>query len=115
MSVTAVSPPPTPVSDPRRRDLRANPWLTLIAVALGLFMVGLDGSVVSIANAEIARDLNATTPELQGVTNSSLAALPSARSRGGKPRAPFGPRTVSLVGLVGFTLASVAIGLAGSI
>lgn len=32
-----------PEAPPRGR--RANPWLTLIAVAFGLFMVGLDGSV----------------------------------------------------------------------
>ncbi|WP_455712019.1 MFS transporter [Streptomyces canus] len=115
MSVTAVSTAPAPVSDPHPRGLRANPWLTLIAVALGLFMVGLDGSVVSIANAEIARDLNATTAELQWVTNSYLLALAAALILGGKLGDRFGRRTVYLVGVVGFTLASVAIGLAGSV
>ncbi|MGY4745438.1 MFS transporter [Streptomyces sp. ATMOS53] len=115
MSVTAVSTAPTPVSDPHPRGLRANPWLTLIAVAFGLFMVGLDGSVVSIANAEIARDLHATTAELQWVTNSYLLALAAALILGGKLGDRFGRRTVYLVGVVGFTLASVAIGLAGSV
>ncbi|MFC9492674.1 MFS transporter, partial [Streptomyces hydrogenans] len=38
------------------RDRRSNPWLTLTAVAFGRFMVGLDGSVVSIANPQIGRD-----------------------------------------------------------
>ena len=115
MSVTAVSTAPTPVSHRHPRGLRANPWLTLIAVGLGLFMVGLDGSVVSIANAEIARDLNATTAELQWVTNSYLLALAAALILGGKLGDRFGRRTVYLVGVVGFTLASVAIGLAGSV
>ncbi|MER6159342.1 MFS transporter [Streptomyces sp. NPDC001868] len=115
MSVTAVSTAPTPVSDPHHRGLRANPWLTLLAVGLGLFMVGLDGSVVSIANAEIARDLNATTAELQWVTNSYLLALAAALILGGKLGDRLGRRTVYLVGVVGFTVASVAIGLAGSI
>ncbi|WP_455770096.1 MFS transporter [Streptomyces canus] len=115
MSVTAVSTAPSPVSHHHPRGLRANPWLTLIAVGLGLFMVGLDGSVVSIANAEIARDLNATTAELQWVTNSYLLALAAALILGGKLGDRFGRRTVYLVGVVGFTLASVAIGLAGSV
>ncbi|WP_443041391.1 MFS transporter [Streptomyces sp. B21-108] len=115
MSVAAVSTAPPPVSDPHPRGLRANPWLTLIAVAFGLFMVGLDGSVVSIANAEIARDLNATTAELQWVTNSYLLALAAALILGGKLGDRFGRRTLYLVGVVGFTAASVAIGLAGSI
>ncbi|MEU2603108.1 MFS transporter [Streptomyces albus] len=94
---------------------RANPWLTLVAVAFGLFMVGLDGSVVSIANPEIGRDLNASTADLQWVTNAYLLALAAALILGGKLGDRFGRRTFYLIGVAGFTLASVAIGLAGSI
>ncbi|MER6120455.1 MFS transporter [Streptomyces sp. NPDC001743] len=94
---------------------RANPWLTLTAVAFGLFMVGLDGSVVSIANPEIGRDLNASTSDLQWVTNSYLLALAAALILGGKLGDRFGRRTFYLVGVAGFTLSSVAIGLSGSI
>ncbi|MDF3142612.1 MULTISPECIES: MFS transporter [unclassified Streptomyces] len=97
------------------RGPRANPWLTLIAVAFGLFMVGLDGSVVSIANPEIGRDLNASTADLQWVTNSYLLALAAALILGGKLGDRFGRRTFYLVGVAGFTAASVAIGLSGSI
>jgi EmrB/QacA subfamily drug resistance transporter len=97
------------------RGLRANPWLTLIAVAFGLFMVGLDGSVVSIANPEIGRDLHASTADLQWVTNSYLLALAAALILGGKLGDRFGRRTFYLIGVAGFTVASVAIGLAGSI
>ncbi|GGM21725.1 MFS transporter [Streptomyces fumigatiscleroticus] len=99
----------------RPRGLRANPWLTLIAVAFGLFMVGLDGSVVSIANPEIGRDLNATTADLQWVTNAYLLALAAALILGGKLGDRFGRRTFYLIGVAGFTAASVAIGLSGSI
>lgn len=113
MSVTAASAATTSASPPRGR--RANPWLTLIAVAFGLFMVGLDGSVVSIANSEIARDLGASTAELQWVTNSYLLALAATLILGGKLGDRFGRRTLYLVGVAGFTLASVAIGLVGSI
>lgn len=111
---TAPAPPAPPASD-QPRGARANPWLTLIAVAFGLFMVGLDGSVVSIANPEIGRDLGASTADLQWVTNSYLLALAAALILGGKLGDRFGRRTFYLVGVVGFTLASVAIGLAGSI
>jgi EmrB/QacA subfamily drug resistance transporter len=102
-----------PAAAPRGR--RDNPWLTLIAVAFGLFMVGLDGSVVSIANPEIGRDLNAGTADLQWVTNSYLLALAAALILGGKLGDRFGRRTFYLIGVAGFTVASVAIGLAGSI
>ncbi|MFH8410229.1 DHA2 family efflux MFS transporter permease subunit [Streptomyces sp. NPDC018019] len=101
--------------DTAPRGRRSNPWLTLIAVAFGLFMVGLDGSVVSIANPEIGRDLNASTADLQWVTNSYLLALAATLILGGKLGDRFGRRTFYLVGVVGFTAASVAIGLVGSI
>lgn len=107
----------TPVRETPRGPAgrRSNPWLTLTAVAFGLFMVGLDGSVVSIANPAIGRDLGASTSQLQWVTNSYLLALAAALILGGKLGDRFGRRTYFLVGVAGFTLASVAIGLAGSI
>ncbi|MGW0461425.1 MFS transporter [Streptomyces tendae] len=95
--------------------LRSNPWLTLLAVAFGLFMVQLDGSVVAIANPEIGSDLHASTAQLQWVTNAYLLALAATLILGGKLGDRFGRRTYYLVGVAGFTLASVAIGLSGSI
>ncbi|GAA2928016.1 MFS transporter [Streptomyces enissocaesilis] len=117
MPSTTVDRSPLPASAPDNASAgrRGKPWLTLIAVAFGLFMVGLDGSVVAIANPEIGRDLNASTADLQWVTNSYLLALAAALILGGKLGDRFGRRTFYLVGVVGFTLASVAIGLAGSI
>ncbi|WP_031002154.1 MFS transporter [Streptomyces sp. NRRL F-5727] len=111
-----VSPPIHSAPDEQPpRGLRASPWLALVAVAFGLFMVGLDGSVVSIANPEIGRDLNASTADLQWVTNSYLLALAAALILGGKLGDRFGRRTFYLIGVAGFTAASVAIGLAGSV
>ncbi|MCX5206130.1 MFS transporter [Streptomyces sp. NBC_00237] len=118
MPVGTINPhAPTPHSPPAGRlgGVRANPWLTLAAVAFGLFMVGLDGSVVAIANPAIGEDLGASTSDLQWVTNSYLLALAGALILGGKLGDRFGRRTFYLVGVAGFTVASVAIGLAGSI
>ncbi|MBT2490774.1 MFS transporter [Streptomyces sp. ISL-96] len=117
MPSTVVDRSPLPAHSPPDAPAgrRGKPWLTLIAVAFGLFMVGLDGSVVAIANPEIGRDLNASTADLQWVTNSYLLALAAALILGGKLGDRFGRRTFYLVGVAGFTLASVAIGLAGSI
>ncbi|MEU2439659.1 MFS transporter [Streptomyces rubradiris] len=105
--------PAAPATAAARR--RANPWLTLCAVAFGLFMVQLDGSVVAIANPEIGRDLNASTAQLQWVTNAYLLALAATLILGGKLGDRFGRRTFYLAGVVGFTASSVAIGLSGSI
>lgn len=110
-SLPASSPPQAVETKTRR----SNPWLTLLAVAFGLFMVQLDASVVAIANPEIGRALNASTAGLQWVTNSYLLALAASLILGGKLGDRFGRRTYYIVGVVGFTLASVAIGLSGSI
>ncbi|MEV0494088.1 MFS transporter [Streptomyces atratus] len=108
-------PAPSPPQAARERGRRSHPWLTLLAVAFGLFMVQLDASVVAIANPEIGRALEASTADLQWVTNAYLLALAASLILGGKLGDRFGRRTYYMVGVVGFTLASVAIGLSASI
>ncbi|MFJ4621292.1 MFS transporter [Streptomyces sp. NPDC088812] len=119
MSSTTVDPSGVPARSaeqpPAPGRFRSNPWLTLCAVAFGLFMVQLDASVVAIANPEIGRDLNASTADLQWVTNSYLLALAATLILGGKLGDRFGRRTFYLAGVAGFAVSSVAIGLSGSI
>ncbi|MFI6359457.1 MFS transporter [Streptomyces sp. NPDC050743] len=95
--------------------LRSHLWLTLIAVALGQFMVGLDGSVVSIVNPEIGRDLNASNAGLQWVTNAYLLAVAATLILGGKLGDRFGRRVIYITGVAGFVAASIAIGLSRTI
>ncbi|MCK9901630.1 MFS transporter [Frankia sp. Cpl3] len=99
----------------RLEQLRSNPWLTLVSVALGVIMVGLDGTVVSIANPFIARDLDASLQSLQWVTNSYLLALAVLLIVGGKLGDRFGRKKVFLVGIAGFAATSLMVGLSGSI
>ncbi len=94
---------------------RARARLTLIVVSLGVMMVGIDGSVVSIANPFIARSLHASLADLQWVTNAYLLALAVLLIVGGKLGDRYGRKKLFLIGVVGFALASVAIGLVGSI
>ncbi|MFD7446884.1 MFS transporter [Streptomyces sp. NPDC059909] len=101
-----------PTSPPGRRS---DPWLALIAVALGQFMVGLDGSVVSTVNPEIGRDLNASNADLQWVTNAYLLAVAATLILGGKLGDRFGRRVIYITGVAGFIAASIAIGLSGTI
>ncbi|MFD7712559.1 MFS transporter [Streptomyces sp. NPDC059786] len=118
MPSTSVDQFPLPArteAPPKAAGRRSNAWLTLCAVAFGLFMVQLDASVVAIANPEIGRELHSSTAELQWVTNAYLLALAASLILGGKLGDRFGRRTYYLTGVVGFTLASVAIGLSGSI
>jgi EmrB/QacA subfamily drug resistance transporter len=94
---------------------KGNPALTLIAVCFGLFMVGLDSTVVHIANPAIQADLNATFGELQWVINAYLLALAVCLIPAGKLGDRFGRKKIYILGVVLFGITSIAIGLIGSI
>lgn len=59
-------PPAAPVQVNRRS------WLTLLAVALGIMVIQLDGTIVSVANPAIAADLEAGPAQIQWVTTAYL-------------------------------------------
>ena len=90
-------------------------WGTLVTVVLGIVMVGVDGTVVSIANPAIARSLGASLSDLQWITNAYLLALAVALIPGGKLGDRFGRRLMFLIGVGGFALSSAGVGLAGSV
>jgi EmrB/QacA subfamily drug resistance transporter len=105
-----LSAPPPPKS-----SILGSPWLTLTAVALGVIMVGIDGSVVAVANPYIGKDFHASLADLQWVTNSYLLVIAVTLILGGKLGDRFGRRRMFLIGVVGFAVSSLAIGFAGDI
>ncbi|MFF5634678.1 MFS transporter [Streptomyces sp. NPDC012825] len=105
---------PGPVPGPAK-GLRGHPWLTLFAVAVGVMMVALDGTIVAIANPAIKEDLGATLAQVQWITNGYLLALAVALITAGKLGDRFGHRQTFLIGIAGFAAASGAIGLSHSI
>ncbi|WP_283137814.1 DHA2 family efflux MFS transporter permease subunit [Rhizohabitans arisaemae] len=107
----AVIDPPAQVP----KGPQGHPWLTLLAVSLGVIMVMLDGTVVAIANPAIAADLNTTLADLQWITTGYLLALAVFLVTAGKLGDLFGHKRIFVVGIVGFTLTSLAIGLTSSV
>ncbi|MEU8518310.1 MFS transporter [Streptomyces sp. NPDC048577] len=97
------------------KGLRGHPWLTLFAVAIGVMMVALDGTIVAIANPAIQKDLGASLADVQWITNGYLLALAVALITAGKLGDRFGHRQTFLIGIAGFAAASGAIGMSGSI
>lgn len=116
-TATTGATPPTgrETRDARRAKAQGNPWLTLVAVALGVMMVGLDGTVVGVANPTIAADLDASLSGLQWVTNGYLLALAVLLILGGKLGDRFGRKKVFVVGIAGFALTSLGCALSPSI
>jgi EmrB/QacA subfamily drug resistance transporter len=94
---------------------RANPRWTLVTVVFGVIMVGLDSTVVAIANPYIASGLHASLADLQWITNSYLLALAVLLIVGGRLGDRYGRKIVFLIGVIGFASASVGVGAIGSI
>ncbi|GAA4595528.1 MFS transporter [Planotetraspora phitsanulokensis] len=107
----AVAVPP----DTRDGGGEAHPWLTLLAVSLGVIMVMLDGTVVAIANPVIGVELKASLSDLQWITSGYLLALAVFLITAGKLGDLFGHKKIFLIGVAGFALTSLAIGLTSSI
>jgi EmrB/QacA subfamily drug resistance transporter len=89
-------------------------WWTLVAVAFGLFMIMLDNTIVNVALPSIQRDLGLKVSELEWVVTGYALTFGAFMLTGGKLADLLGRRRIFVVGLVVFTAASLACGLAGS-
>ncbi len=96
-----------------RHGWRGNPALTLAAVALGVMMVALDGTIVAVANPSIQSHLHASLADIQWVMNGYMLALAVSLITVGKVGDRFGHRLVFVTGMIGFALFSAGIGLSG--
>lgn len=80
--------------------------VSLVAVALGVFMMQLDATVVNLALPQIGTSLNAKVSGLQWVIDGYTLPLASFLLIGGRLGDRFGHRRVFLAGLVVFGVAS---------
>jgi EmrB/QacA subfamily drug resistance transporter len=88
-------------------------WWTLVAVAFGLFMIMLDNTIVNVALPTMQRDLGLKVSELEWIVTGYALTFGAFMLTGGKLADLFGRRRIFVVGLVIFTGASLACGLAG--
>ncbi|TDT41331.1 EmrB/QacA subfamily drug resistance transporter [Streptomyces sp. BK208] len=90
-------------------------WLSLATVGVGIMMVQLDGTVVVVANPAIAKDLDAGLNSLQWVMTGYLLVLAGLLIPAGTLVDRIGRKKGLLIGLVGFTIASVLCALSNTI
>lgn len=101
----------------RRTDLPGDyrPWPALWAMVIGFFMILVDTTIVSIATPAIQQGLQTDYNNVIWVTSAYLLAYAVPLLITGRLGDRFGPKSIYLVGLTIFTLASLWCGLSGSI
>lgn len=92
-----------------------HPNWTLVACILASSLAFIDGSVTNVALPAIGASLHASPAELQWTVNAYMLPLSALLLMGGAMGDHFGRKKLLIGGIVLFTLASVACGLAGSL
>jgi len=89
-------------------------WLALYILCLGDIMIVLDSTIVNVALPSIRADLGFSQASLAWVVNAYLLTFGGFLLLGGRLGDLYGQRRLFLIGIVLFTGASLACGLAGS-
>jgi EmrB/QacA subfamily drug resistance transporter len=98
----------TAALDHRRR------WLALVILCLGDLMIVLDSTIVNVALPSIRADLGFSETALVWVVNAYMLTFGGFLLLGGRLGDLFGQRRLFLLGIVLFTFASLACGLANT-
>ena len=106
--------PRTAHADDASEPTHRRPWLVLILLCAAQFMVVLDMTVANVALPSIAADLGFAAGDVQWVITAYLLFTGGLLLLGGRTADTLGHRRVFLAGLLVFTGASLASGLAPS-
>ena len=98
----------------RASDRTAGPWAVLIVVCFAQFMVVLDATIVNVALPSIESGLSLSASNLQWVINAYSLTLGGFLLLGGRAGDILGRKRIFMGGLVLFSAASLANGLATS-
>jgi MFS family permease len=108
----AEHPGAAPAPEPKTHEV--NPWLVLVLVCLGQFMVILDATIVNVALPSIQKDLQFSAADLQWVINSYTLVFGGFLLLGGRAADLIGRRTLFVAGVIVFSAASLLNGLSNS-
>lgn len=96
----------------RTPRIDANSWVILLVVALGFFMILLDTTIVNVAIPSIITALHASLDQVLWVLNAYILVYAVLLITAGRLGDMYGPKKLFMTGLVLFTIASAACGLA---
>src|ERR1700737_5254159 len=89
-----------------------NPWLVLVVLTTGFFMIMLDTTIVNVAIPAMSAGLNATLDQVLWVLNSSILVYAVLLITAGRLGDLYGQRSLFAIGLGIFTVASALCGFA---
>ncbi|MDR6976211.1 MFS family permease [Streptomyces sp. 3330] len=99
----------------KRARSRPSPRLTLACSAAGAMVVALDGTVLTVAQPTLRRDLGASFSQVQWTTTGYLVAVAGLLVFAGRLGDRWGHRRVFALGMLGFGAVSAGIALAPDI
>jgi EmrB/QacA subfamily drug resistance transporter len=91
---------------------RSNPWVILVVLCAGFFMILLDTTIVNIAIPSIIDGLHATLDQILWVLNAYILVYAVLLITAGRLGDLYGQRTLFATGMAVFTVASAFCGLA---
>jgi EmrB/QacA subfamily drug resistance transporter len=108
----AQSPRPSGGSSLSTPRIVTSPWIVLLVMTLGFFMILLDTTIVNVAIPSIIDSLHASLDQILWVLNGYVLVYAVLLITSGRLGEMVGPRRMFMIGLVLFVLASAACGLA---
>jgi EmrB/QacA subfamily drug resistance transporter len=90
---------------------RYNPWLVLVVLTSGFFMILLDTTIVNVAIPAMSAGLNTTLDQILWVLNSYILVYAVLLITAGRLGDLYGQRNLFAIGLAVFTVASALCGL----
>jgi EmrB/QacA subfamily drug resistance transporter len=93
-------------------ETRSNPWLVLVVLVTGFFMIMLDTTIVNVAIPAMSAGLNTTLDQILWVLNAYILVYAVLLITAGRLGDLYGQRNLFAIGLAIFTLASAVCGFA---
>ncbi len=93
-------------------EKRSNPWLVLVVLVTGFFMILLDTTIVNVAIPAMSAGLNTTLDQILWVLNAYVLTYAVLLITAGRLGDLYGQRNLFAIGLAVFTLASALCGFA---
>src|SRR5258708_29125848 len=92
-----------------------NPWLVLLVLTTGFFMILLDTTIVNVAIPAMSTGLNTTLDQILWVLNSYILVYAVLLITAERLGDLYGHRTLFAIGLLVFTIASALCGFSQNV